>query len=59
MTEMASKYGIINKIGYLIETAMMIRTLPYLEDLLSYLEENKNEAISFLAEGDYGFLSEE
>ena len=58
MLELASKYSIKNKIGYLIETAMIIKKLAYLEDLLCYLESMKDESISFLVEGDYDFLSE-
>lgn len=57
MLEIAYKYGIKNKIGYIIETAMMIKKMPYLKDLLLYLEENKDEEKSFLVEGDYDFLS--
>jgi len=30
--------------------------MPYLKDLLSYLSENKDLEIAFLAEGDYDFL---
>ena len=54
--EIAAKFGIKNKIGYLIETAMMIKEVPYLKDLLSYFRENKDKEIAFLAEGDYDFL---
>jgi hypothetical protein len=56
MLEIAAKFGIKNKIGYLIETAMMIKELPYLKDLLSYFNNNKEKEITFLAEGDYDFL---
>ena len=56
MLEVAAKFGIKNKIGYLIEIAMMIKEMPYLKDLLSYLSENKDLEIAFLAEGDYDFL---
>jgi len=56
LLELAAKCGIKNKIGYLIETALIIREMPYLRDLLSYLEKNKDMEISFLQEGDYEFL---
>jgi len=36
MLDVAAKFGIKNKIGYLIETAMIIKEMPYLKDLLSY-----------------------
>ena len=55
--EIAVKHGLKNKIGYLIETAMMIKPLAYLRGTLSYLEKNKNIEESFLVEGDYDFLS--
>ena len=59
LLELASNYGIKNKIGYLLETAMMIKPMNYLKELLSYLDSNKDEEISFLVEGDYEFLSRE
>jgi len=50
LLEIAAKFGIKNKIGYLIETAMMIKKLPYLKEILSYFEETKDIKESFLAE---------
>ena len=59
LLELASNYGISNKIGYLLETAMMIKPMNYLRELLSYLDSNKDREVSFLVEGDYEFLSRE
>jgi hypothetical protein len=59
LLELASNYGIKNKIGYLLETAMVIKRMNYLKDLLSYLYLNKDDETSFLVEGDYEFLSRE
>lgn len=56
MLEIAAKFGIKNKIGYLIETAMMIKEMAYLKDLLSYFSLNKDDEIASLVEGDYDFL---
>ena len=56
MLEIAAKSGIKNKIGYLVETAMMIRKLPYLKHLQSYLINNKDAKITSLTEGDQDFL---
>ena len=56
MLEIAAKSGIKNKIGYLVETAMIIRRLPYLKHLLSYLINNKDAKIASLTEGDQDFL---
>jgi hypothetical protein len=56
LLEIASKYNLKNKIGYLLETAFLIKKLPYLKDLLNYLAENKDEEISYLVEGDEEFL---
>jgi len=57
LLELAVRLDIKNKIGYLLETAMMIKRLPYLEELLLYLKEAKDKKESFLAEGDYEFLA--
>ena len=59
LLELASVCGIKNKIGYLIETAMMIKEMDYLKELVSYLKSNKDNEESFLIEGDYEFLSKE
>ncbi len=59
LLELASNYGIKNKIGYLLEAAMMIKPINYLKELLSYLHSNKDMETSFLVEGDYEFLSRE
>lgn len=56
MLEIAAKFGIKNKIGYLIETAMIIKETGHLKDLLSYLSNNKDDKIAFLVDGDYDFL---
>ncbi|MBI2128608.1 hypothetical protein HYU07_00060 [Candidatus Woesearchaeota archaeon] len=57
LIELACKYGIKNKLGYMIETAAMIKPKKNLKELLSYLKNNKDKGVSFLAEGDYDFLS--
>ena len=44
---------------YIVETAMIIKPVNYLKELLSYLDSNKDEEISFLIEGDYEFLLRE
>ena len=59
LLELASSYGIKSKIGYLLETASMIKHQDYLKDLLLYLGSNKDEEVSFLVDGDYNFLSKE
>ena len=56
LLELASGYDVKNKLGYLIETAIMIKQIPYLEDLLLYLKKNKDKEKSFLVEGDYDLL---
>ncbi|MFH1585884.1 MAG: hypothetical protein ABIB79_03895, partial [archaeon] len=56
LLEAATRYGIKNKIGYLLETAFLIKKIPYLKELLLYLKENKDREISYLAEGDEDFL---
>jgi hypothetical protein len=59
LLELASINGIKNKIGYLLETVMMIKEINYLKDLLAYLKETKDKNESFLTGGDYEFLSRE
>ena len=54
LLEIATRYGIKNKIGYLLESASIIK--PLHKDLLEYLRKNKDEEISYLVEGDYDFL---
>lgn len=56
LLELASNYNIKNKIGYLLETAFLLRKIAYLEDLLNYLRESKESEETFLAEGDREFL---
>lgn len=56
LLELASKYDVKNKIGYLLETAFILKPIGYLEDLLIYLKKNKEPEVSFLVEGDYDFL---
>lgn len=56
--ELATIHGIKNKIGYLLETAFLIKRLDYIEDLLLYLKENKDKKVSLLYDGDYDFLFE-
>ncbi|MAG47890.1 hypothetical protein CL617_04755 [archaeon] len=58
LLELSSMYGIKNKVGYLIETAIMLKKLDYLEDFLDYLKNSKDKEISLLVEGDYDFLEE-
>lgn len=57
LLELASRYGIKNKIGYLIETAFLIKKISYLKKLRDYLSKNKDAEQAFLVEGDYEFLS--
>ena len=57
LLELASKYGIKNKIGYLLETAFMLKPIPHLKDLLSYLKSNIDPEVSILCGDDYDFLS--
>ncbi|MEK6920720.1 MAG: hypothetical protein AABX82_02465, partial [Nanoarchaeota archaeon] len=52
----ASEFHIKNEIGYMIETAFLIKPLPELKKLLSFLKRNKDKKLAFLAEGDYEFL---
>ena len=59
LLELSSINGVKNKIGYLLETAMMIKEIDYLKDIIFYLESNKDEENSFLVQGDYGFLLRE
>ena len=56
LMEAAACYGIKNKLGYLIETACMLKPLPQLKELLAYLQENKDKEEAFLAYGDEEFL---
>lgn len=56
LLELAAMNGIKNKIGYLLETAIMLKPSFGLKDVLSYLEENKDKEFEFLADGDYDFL---
>ena len=56
LLELASNYGIKSKLGYLLETALIIRKTDSLKDLLLYLDENKEKEVSFLVEGDAEFL---
>jgi len=56
LLEFASNYSIKNKIGYLLETALMLKNKTELKDLLRYLKRNKDGEVSFLIEGDKEFL---
>ncbi|MBI5002016.1 hypothetical protein HZC31_01375 [Candidatus Woesearchaeota archaeon] len=56
MLELASQFQIKNEIGYLLETAFLIKPIPQLKKLLSFLKKNKEKNLAFLAEGDYEFL---
>jgi len=56
LLDLACKFGVKNKLGYLIETANILKELPYLYDLLDYLKASKDEEISYLVEGDADFL---
>ena len=58
LLEIAALYGIKNKIGYLLETAMLLRLMPYLETILGYLEQTKENENSFLVDGNYEFLKQ-
>lgn len=57
LLDLASAYGVKNKIGYLLETAFMLKPVPYLRDLLSYLKGNMDQDVSILCGSDYDFLS--
>lgn len=54
---LASESHIKNEIGYLLETAFLIKPIPQLRKLLSFLKKNKDPQSAFLAEGDHEFLS--
>ncbi len=56
LLELSVKYGVKNKIGYLLETAMLLMSAPHLKDILYYLEKNKDIYLSSLADGDRDFL---
>ena len=58
LLDLASANGIKNKIGYLLETAFLIKPLPYLQETLEYLKMNKEQKVQMLAEGDADFLAE-
>ncbi len=57
LLELASKYDIKNKIGYLLETAFMLKPMPYLKDILLYFKGNIDPEISILYGEDYDFLA--
>lgn len=56
LLDITSQFHIKNEIGYLLETAFLIKPLPKLRKLLSFLRKNKEKKQAFLAEGDYEFL---
>lgn len=56
LLELAIKTGTKNKLGYMIETAQMLKRKKEYEQLLSYLDLDKDADLSFLAEGDRDFL---
>lgn len=56
LLELASKYDTKNKIGYLLETAFMLKPMPYLNDILFYFKSNIDPEVSILYGGDYDFL---
>lgn len=56
LLDLASQYGINNKIGYLLETANLLKPKEEYAPLLSYLEKTKDARTDFLAEGDSEFL---
>jgi hypothetical protein len=58
LLDLASNHGIRNKVGYLIETAMMLKPLPHLRQLHEYLKVNKDKRIQHLVEGDTSFLAD-
>jgi len=53
---LACQFRIKNEIGYFLETAFLIKPIPKLRPLLSFLKKNKDRQLAFLAEGDYDFL---
>ena len=59
LLELASNYCIKNKIGYLLETAIMIKPMDYLKELLSYFDSSKDDETLFLVDGDHEFLLKE
>jgi len=56
LCEIASTFSLRNKIGYLLETAIMIKPMKKYNDLLRHLEKTKEKGFSFLVEGDHEFL---
>jgi hypothetical protein len=56
LLDLASKHGIKNKVGYLIEAACFLINHPYLPMLLSYLRNHKDPEVSTLIPGDKAFL---
>lgn len=56
LLELAAKAGVKNKVGYLLETAFLIKPIHSLQPLLAYLEKNKDKKMSQLVDGDYEFL---
>ena len=58
LLELASNRGVKNKLGYMIETAMLVRNLPHLAAVLRYLEKSKDKGIMMLSDGKRDFLME-
>lgn len=56
LLETSTKYGIKNKIGYLLETALLLKPNKYLKELLIYFKKNKEPELQMLVEGDVDFL---
>lgn len=58
LLELASLHEAKNQLGYLIETAYLIRKKKELASLLTYLKKNKEKENKYLSQGDYKFLLE-
>lgn len=57
LLELAVLYHVKNQLGYLLETALLIKPIAELKEILNYLKDNKEKEISYLVTGDYEFLT--
>lgn len=57
LLELAILYHVKNQLGYLLETALLIKPIAELKEILNYLKDNKEKEISYLITGDYEFLA--
>jgi len=56
LLELAFKFDLKNKIGYLIEIAYMLSKKNYFKNILNYLNKNKSKELKILGNGDENFL---